>query len=107
MGRPIEHMVRNIGVALAVYCVVTGLPYFFLWRSYKNALPSFVSSLDEVVVSGQSKRQQHWKLVLVILGPPGNGSRARLSGAREVAWAQSRNERFWTQATGKRTSQMR
>jgi hypothetical protein len=68
MGKPIEHMVRNIGVALAVYCVVAGLPYFFLWRSYKKALPSFVSSLDEVVVSGQSKRQQQWKLVLVILG---------------------------------------
>jgi len=68
MGRPIEHMARNMGIALAVYCAVTGLPYFFLWRSYKKALPSFVSSQDEVVVSGQSKRQQQWKLVWVILG---------------------------------------
>jgi hypothetical protein len=68
MGRPIEHMVRNIGVALAVYGVVTGLPYFFLWRFYKKALPSFVSTLDEVEISGQSKRQQQSKLVLVIMG---------------------------------------
>jgi hypothetical protein len=47
---------------------VVGLPYVLLWRSYKKALPSFVSSQDEVVVSGQSKRQQRGKLVLVILG---------------------------------------
>jgi len=68
MGRPIEHMARNIAIDLGVYCVLVGLPYFFLWRSYKKALPSFVSSQDEVVVSGESKRQQQWKLVLVILG---------------------------------------
>ena len=49
MGKPIEHMARNMGIALAVYCAVTGLPYFFLWRSYKKALPSFVSLQDEVV----------------------------------------------------------
>jgi len=68
MGRPIGHMARNFGIFFGVYAVVVGLPYFFLWRSYKKALPSFVSSQDEVVVSGQSKRQQQLKLVLVILG---------------------------------------
>ncbi len=68
MGNPVEHIVRNIGVALAVYGMVAGLPYFFLWKSYKKSLPSFVSSLDEVEISGQSKRQQQSKLALVIMG---------------------------------------
>jgi hypothetical protein len=67
MGGPVGHMVRNMSVAAGVYCLVVGLPYALLWRSYKKALPSFGSSQDEVVVSGQSKRQQRWKLVLVIL----------------------------------------
>jgi len=68
MGSPAGHMVRNVSIAVGVYCLVVGLPYVLLWRSYKRALPSFVSSQDEVVVSQQSKRQQQWKLVLVILG---------------------------------------
>ena len=68
MGRPEGHLVRTMSIGVGVYCVVVGLPYVLLWRSYKKALPSFVSSQDEVVVSGQSKRQQQWKLVLVILG---------------------------------------
>jgi hypothetical protein len=68
MGRPIEHMARNMGIALGVYCMVVGLPSFFLWKSYKKALPSFVSAQDEVMVSGQTRRQRHWKLVLVIFG---------------------------------------
>jgi hypothetical protein len=65
MGRPIEHMARNMGIGLGVYWVVVGLPYFFLWRSYKKALPSFVSAQDEIVV--ERGRQQDWRLVVVIL----------------------------------------
>jgi len=68
MGRPAGHMVRTMSVSVGVYCLVVGLPYVLLWRSYKKALPSFVSSQDEVVVSHQSERQQQWKLLLVILG---------------------------------------
>lgn len=66
MGRPAGHMVRNMSIAVGVYCLVVGVPHVLLWRSYKKALPSFVSSQDEVEVSDQSKRQ--WKLVVVILG---------------------------------------
>jgi hypothetical protein len=68
MGRPIEHVARNMGISLGVYCVVVGLPCFFLWRSYKKAVPSFVSAHDEVVVSGLTRRQRQWKLVLAIFG---------------------------------------
>jgi hypothetical protein len=68
MGRPAGHMLRNMSIAVGVYCLVVGLPYVLLWRSYKKALPSFVSSQDEVAVSGQTNRQRQWKLVLVILG---------------------------------------
>jgi hypothetical protein len=65
MGRPIEHMARNMGISAGVYCVVVGLPYFFLWRSYKRALPSFASTQDEVVV--ERGRQQEWRLVVAML----------------------------------------
>jgi uncharacterized membrane protein len=68
MGRPIQHMARNMGLAWGVYCVVVGLPYFLLWRSYKKALPSFVSPQDEVVVSAQPGGLQQRKLILVIFG---------------------------------------
>jgi hypothetical protein len=68
MGRPAGHMVRDMSITVGVYCLVVGLPYILLWRSYKKALPSFVSSKDEVVVSGQSKGQRQWKLVFVISG---------------------------------------
>ena len=68
MGRPVGHMVRNMSIVAGVYCLVVGLPYVLLWTLYKKALPSFVSTRDEVVVPDQSKRQQQWKLVLVIMG---------------------------------------
>jgi hypothetical protein len=68
MGRPIEHIARNMGIALGVYCVVVGLPYFFLWRSYKKALPSFVSAQDEVEVTGGYGPRKRWMLVFVAFG---------------------------------------
>jgi len=68
MGRPVEHLTRNMSVAFAVYCAVVGLPYFLLWRSYKKALPSFVSAQDSVEVSGQQASLRQRKLILVIFG---------------------------------------
>ncbi|HXY23629.1 MAG TPA: hypothetical protein VEI73_03210 [Candidatus Acidoferrum sp.] len=68
MGRPIEHMARNMGIALGVYFLVTGLPYLFLWRSYKKALPTFVSAQDAVVVSAQSRDQKRWIWGLTLIG---------------------------------------
>ena len=68
MGRPIEHMTRNMGISVGVYFVVVGLPYFFVWSLYKKALPSFAAAQDAVEVSGQNARQRKWKLVLAIFG---------------------------------------
>ena len=68
MGRPIEHFARNIGISLGIYCVVVGLPYFFLWRSYKKALPSFVSAQDEVTLSDPYRGQKRWIVVLALFG---------------------------------------
>jgi len=53
LGRPAAHLYRTFGIALGVYSVVVGLPYFLLWRSYKKSLLSFVSPQDEVYVSGK------------------------------------------------------
>jgi hypothetical protein len=68
MGRPAGHMVRNMGIALGVYCVVVGLPYILLWRSYKKALPSFVSTQDEVVVTAQWGNRKRWIWALALIG---------------------------------------
>lgn len=50
LGRPALHLYRAIGIALAIYLVVVGVPYFFVWSSYKKALLNFVSPEDEVLV---------------------------------------------------------
>jgi hypothetical protein len=54
LGKPEEHLFRAMGISLAVYSLVAGVPYFLLWRSYKKSFASFVSPEDEVLVSGRS-----------------------------------------------------
>ena len=68
MGRPIEHLARNMGISLGVYFLVTGLPYLLLWRSYKKALPTFVSAQDAVTLSDPYRGQKRWIITLVIFG---------------------------------------
>lgn len=65
-GRPAEHLLRSEGISLGIYAVVVLLPYFLLWRSYKKALPSFVSVQDEVVVSGRNRARQPWTVAALI-----------------------------------------
>jgi hypothetical protein len=72
-GRP--DLLRSGGIYLGIFCLVVGLPYFLLWRSYKKALVNFVSAQDEVLVSGKSAGRQTWisvaaltALALVALG---------------------------------------
>ncbi len=57
LGRPYEFWFR-IAVSVGVYSLVVGLPYFLLWTSYKNAVLSFTSAQDEVLVSGKSASQR-------------------------------------------------
>jgi len=66
LGRPDGHVVRTVGIFIGIYFLVVGLPYLFLWRSYKKAFVSFVSAQDEVVVSEKSPSQQ--RLLFVGVG---------------------------------------
>src|ERR1700730_14154365 len=45
------HFYKAMGIALGIYCIVVGVPYLLLWKSYKKAFPNFTSGLDEVVIS--------------------------------------------------------
>jgi len=57
-GRPALHLYRAIGAGVGIYCIVVGVPYLLLWKSYKKAFVSFTSAQDEVLVSGKSPGQQ-------------------------------------------------
>jgi hypothetical protein len=69
-GRPAAHLLRAEGIYLGISFLIVGLPYFFLWRSYKKALVNFVSVQDEVLVSGRSGGRQSWivSLWLIMFG---------------------------------------
>ena len=58
LGRPALHFYRAMGIAVGIYCIVVGVPYLLLWKSYKKAFVSFSSAQDEVVVSGKAPGQQ-------------------------------------------------
>jgi hypothetical protein len=51
-GTPtLERELTRGGFFLATYALVVGLPYFFLSRAYRQAVPSFVSPGDAVTLS--------------------------------------------------------
>jgi hypothetical protein len=58
LGRPALHFYRAMGIAAVIYFLVTGVPYWLLWRSYKKAFVSFASAQDEVLLSGKAPGQQ-------------------------------------------------
>lgn len=68
LGRPILHLYRAMGFAAGIYLVVVGVPYFFLWRSYKKAFLSFTSGQAEVSVSGWAPGQKKWIFIAAALG---------------------------------------
>ena len=56
---------------MGIYSLVVGLPYLFLWRSYKKAFLSFVTREDEVVVTGKRAGRRPWIFIgaaLIALG---------------------------------------
>ncbi len=67
MGRPAAHMLRSMGIALGVYSVVVGLPFVFLWSTYKKAILGFVSAQDEVLVSDSAVMRQRRTVAVVLI----------------------------------------
>lgn len=62
-SKPEDHFARSMAVFIGTYCLVAGLPYWLLWRSFKKSIFTFVSAQDEVAVSGTSPSQRRWRSV--------------------------------------------
>jgi uncharacterized membrane protein len=54
-------------IAFFIYVLVVGVPYLWLWRSYKKALSSFVSPQDEVVVAVSAEKRRQI-VILALIG---------------------------------------
>ena len=71
-GRPAAHLLRSESIFLVIYCLIVGLPYCLLWKSYKKAFLTFVLAQDEVLVSSNPAGRQPLLvlagLALVFLG---------------------------------------
>ena len=51
-GRPtLDGELTRGGFFLAAYTLIVGLPFFFLWRAYRQAVFSFVSPGDAVAIA--------------------------------------------------------
>jgi hypothetical protein len=72
LGNPADHLLRAGMISVGVFLVVVGLPYFLLWRSYKDMRMSFASAQDEVLVTvGRPRQSMRWRFLaigLVIAG---------------------------------------
>jgi hypothetical protein len=66
LGDPAAHLVRTGSIYLGISCLLVGLPYLLLWRSYKKSLFSFVSTQDEVLVSGKSAGRGPWSIMVML-----------------------------------------
>jgi hypothetical protein len=58
--RPAHHLLGSVSIAVAIYCLVVGLPYAFLWRAYRRALQSFTDSADELSLTGIKASGRQW-----------------------------------------------
>jgi hypothetical protein len=67
LHKPEDHFARTMAVFIGIYCLVAGLPYLLLWRSFKKSIFTFVSAQDAVEVSGTSPSQRRWRLVAVCI----------------------------------------
>jgi hypothetical protein len=76
LGGRSGHLLRIECIFVGIYCLVAGVPYWLLWRSYKKAFASFVSVEDEVVLSGNGAGR---RLGFVIAGLIALGTLALLA----------------------------
>lgn len=66
-GTPtLERELTRAGFFLASYAVVVGLPFFFLFRAYRQALPTLVSPADVVTISRRPLDRARY-IALVVL----------------------------------------
>jgi hypothetical protein len=66
-GAPtLERELTRGGFFLAAYALVVGLPFFFLWRAYRQAVPSFVSPGDAVAL-GPRPMDRSQRVVLAVI----------------------------------------
>lgn len=65
-SKPAEHLFRSMSISMGMYGLLVGVPYFWLWRSYKKAFINFVSAQDEVLISGSSAGRRPWRVIAVL-----------------------------------------
>ena len=65
-ARPAQHLIGTTSTFVAIYSVIVGLPYLFLWRAYRRALESFGSPADEVPLAGIGAPKSQWILLAVV-----------------------------------------
>ena len=67
-GAPtLERELTRGGAFLAAYALIVGLPFFFLWRAYRQAVFSFVSPADAVPL-GPRPMDRAQRILLAIIG---------------------------------------
>ena len=62
----LERELTRGGWFLAAYALIVGLPFFFLWRAYRQAVLSFVSPAD-VVALGPRPMDRAQRIVLAVI----------------------------------------
>ena len=66
-GTPtLERELTMGGFFLAAYALIVGLPFFFLWRAYRQAVQSFVSPGDAVAI-GPRPMDRTQRIVLAVI----------------------------------------
>ena len=66
-GTPtLERELKRGGFFLVAYALIVGLPFFFLWRAYRRAVPSFVSPGDAVALAPRPMDRAH-RIVLAVI----------------------------------------
>jgi hypothetical protein len=65
LERPARHFLASLSISLAVYAIVLGIPYFFLWRAYRRALLCFGAVEDEVTLAETTAPRRQWVALAV------------------------------------------